>query len=63
MANYGFTDSSYWVCVGALLALFITFRLLTIFSLAMQDRKRGASENDTRNSIIQTKNRVSGVAE
>ena len=53
MNQYGFIDASYWSCVGALLGLFIGFRLLVIFSLAMQDRKRGISENDTRNSNIQ----------
>lgn len=32
--------------------LFVFFRLLVIFSLAMQDRKRGTSDNDTRNTNI-----------
>lgn len=52
MDYYGFAGDSFWVCLGALLALFITFRLLVILSLSCQDRKRGISENDTRNSNI-----------
>ena len=50
---YNFQDANYFGCIGALIALFIGFRLLVIFSLFMQDRKRAHSENDTRNSNIQ----------
>ena len=52
MSYYDFEGDSFWVCLGALLALFVSFRLLVIVSLACQDRKRGISENDTRNSNI-----------
>ena len=57
MSYYDFIGGSFWGCIGALIGLFIGFRLLVVFSLAMQDRKRGISENDTRNTNIQTKNR------
>jgi hypothetical protein len=35
-----------------LFVLFVTFRILVIVSLELQDRKRGTSENDTRNTNI-----------
>ena len=50
---YNFQDADFFSCIGALIGLFIGFRLLVIFSLFMQDRKRAHSENDTRNSNIQ----------
>jgi len=50
LVQYGFDGMSYWSCLGALVALFVFFRLLVIFSLFMQERKRGKSSNDTRNS-------------
>jgi len=33
--------------------LFVFFRSLVVFSLWFQDRKRGGSTNDTRNTTIQ----------
>lgn len=36
--------------------LFVFFRLLVIVSLALQDKKRGASDNDTRNTNIPKRN-------
>ena len=50
MEEYDFVGASYWACLGALIALFIVFRLVVVCSLALQDRKRGQSENDTRNT-------------
>lgn len=55
LAQYGFDGHSYWACLGALFGLFIFFRSLVVFSLALQDRKRQQTDNDTRNSNIPTK--------
>jgi hypothetical protein len=52
MIQYGFEDATFWGCLSMLFILFIFFRLLVIFSLFMQDRKRGGSTNDTRNTNI-----------
>ena len=52
MEYYNFDGESFWISIGALIALFISFRLLVIWSLACQDRKRAQSENDTRNTNI-----------
>lgn len=56
--QYGFLDKSYWTCVLMLFVLFMTFRLLVILSLWCQDRKKGNSENDTRNTTIPQRNKV-----
>lgn len=62
--QYGFKDSHYWGCVLMLFVLFITFRLLVIFSLWCQDRKKGSSENDLRNTTIgQKKKKPAPLAE
>ena len=50
MEFYDFQDASFWACIGALIALFIVFRLVVICSLSLQDRKRGQTRGDTRNT-------------
>lgn len=61
LVQYGQQDGTFWGCFGMLCLLFIGFRLLVIFSLALQDRKRGASENDTRNTNIKPR-KVAGAS-
>lgn len=52
LEDYGFEDTNFWVCVLALFLLFVMFRALVVLSLVLQDRKKGVSENDTRNTNI-----------
>ena len=61
--DYGFTGHSYWNCIAALFALFIVFRGLVIVSLACQDKRRGGSSNDTRNTDIPAPRRPAQVAQ
>lgn len=50
--DYGFEETNFWVCVLALFLLFIMFRALVVLSLVLQDRKKAANGNDTRNTTI-----------
>lgn len=52
LVDYGFEDSTFAGCLGMLFLLFIFFRVMVVVILALQDRKRGGSSNDTRNTNI-----------
>ena len=61
LEDYGFEDSSYWTCLGMLFLLFIFFRALVVLSLVIQDRRKAASEHDTRNTNIPTRRQANKV--
>lgn len=52
MEYYGFDDKTYGGSIGMLIVLFVLFRCLVVFSLFLQDKKRGGASDDTRNTVI-----------